>query len=426
MIAEPLVTDLRAAPDARRGPLAFVSRALILAAIPLAVWWVPLGIIPGAGNVTATDAVLALLWVLVAWRLLTGSAARVGTAAIALPLLAVLLGALAGIGAESSGSGINGRFEFALFMKRFGLAAILPLAAVLFRSPHMAAWTRAATLAAIGAQALFTLVPTLDVHLARPESWEPGIFGDRAIGLVTNPNDLAYTVIALAILHAAMLPVRPRVADRALLLAALAGAAICVVSSASRSGLLGAGSALVFAVLSRRIRLRTRIAVTAVVAATVAIGLSSTAVFEERVTRAYDEGSSEENVASRLDLQSIALRAALDHPLGVGYTGFEGAGARVSRNYELRGSDSLYFDTLLGAGFLGVVALLALLRTAWRHVGRASGGREIGATILKAGVVAFLVFGTAAVVPISVSSAPLFFSLVGAVAYLDPPDASDA
>ncbi len=404
--------------EARRGPVALLARALLLAAIPLALWWYPLGVIPAAGNVAASDAALVALWPLVAWRLLvTGGAASAALAPLAIMLLTVLMGLLAGIGAELSGSGIHGTYEFALFMKRFGLASILPVAALLFRSPGMSAWTRGVSAAALGAQALFTLVPSLQAHLVRPEDWDASVFGDRATGLVTNPNELAYTAVALLLLHAAMLPRHPRLLDRVLLLGAIVATGVCVVASASRSGLLGAGAALVYAMLSRRIHLWTRVAVVGFVAAFVAVGLASTAVFEERVSRAYAQGSSEENIASRLDLQGIALRASFANPLGVGYTGFEDAGATVSRKYALLGSDSLYVDTLLAAGFAGLLALLGLVFAGWVHVGRAAGPDERGARLLRAGLVAFLVFGTAAVVPISVASAPLFFSLLGAASF---------
>ena len=43
--------------------------------------------------------------------------------------------------------------------------------------------------------------------------------------------------------------------------------------------------------------------------------------------------------------------------------------------------------------------------------------------MLRAGVVAFLIFGTATVVPISVFLSPLFFQIVGAAAYPDEHDA---
>jgi hypothetical protein len=39
--------------------------------------------------------------------------------------------------------------------------------------------------------------------------------------------------------------------------------------------------------------------------------------------------------------------------------------------------------------------------------------------VLKGGLVAFLFFGTATVVPISVFLSPLFFSIVSAAAYAD-------
>ena len=82
-------------------------------------------------------------------------------------------------------------------------------------------------------------------------------------------------------------------------------------------------------------------------------------------------------------------------------------------------SDSVYLDTLLGAGFLGLACLLGLLHLAWRHVGRAAGPASRRGAVLKGGLLAFLCFGTATVVPISVFLSPLFFSIVGAATYVD-------
>lgn len=400
----------------RRGAVALAARLAILAAIPLACLWWPLGTIPAAGRVTLSDAVLFTLWVLSAWEVLLRAGSGVGARPIALVLLVVAIGALAGVGAAVTASRTHGTFEFALFMKRFGLAGILPLAAHVFRAQWMASGVRIVTTAAVAAQTLFTLHPPLQAYLVRPENYED-VFLGRATGLLTNPNDLAYSVVSLAILHGAATPWPARARDRALLLLVLTGAGICLVSAASRSGLLGSGAALLFLILLSRMRFWTKGALVAAAVLTVAVGFASTSVFEQRVSRAYREGRSEENVSSRLEMQWIAFRAFVDHPLGVGYTGLEDAGSSVSRKYDLKGSDSVYFDTLLGAGVLGLLALLWLFWTAWKHVA-GEARDDPRSRLLQAGILAYLVFGTAAVVPIAVSSAPLFFAIVASASFL--------
>jgi hypothetical protein len=405
-----------ATPSERRGPVASAARLALLAAIPLACFWWPIGTVPAAGRVTMSDAVLFALWLLSAWEVLVRGTSSMGPKAFELIALVIAVGVLAGIGAALSGSETHATFEFALFMKRFGLAGILPFAALLFRSRWMGAGVRVVTFAAVAAHTLFVLDPALQSHLIRPDDYED-VFLGRATGLLTNPNDLAYSVVALSILHAAAMPWPPRARDRALLLLVLAGAGFCLVSAASRSGLLGSGAAILFLIVASSLHVRTKLALVASAALVVAWGLSSTTVFEKRVSDAYTEGGSEENVSARLDMQWIAARASLDHPFGVGYTGFEDAGSAVSREYHLHGTDSVYFDTLLGAGFLGLLSLLSLFGIGWMHIS-SEAGQDPRARILHAGVLAFLVFGTAAVVPIAVSSAPLFFSIVASAAFL--------
>jgi hypothetical protein len=386
--------------------------------VPLCLVWLPLGSVP-AGNVTVSDAVLAGLWILTIWDLVTRGLSDVDPRTPAMLLLALGIGLLAAIGSELNTRGGKGAFEFFLLLKRFGLAAVLPLAAVRFRSRAMGGWMRGLTLVAIAGLVIFALVPELQAELPRPPEWDANGVGERATALLTNPNDLAYSVVALAILNAAFLPGRPQVMDRFLLAAALGGSGICLVLAASRSGLLGAAAALTIVLTSRRIRARTKAALAACSAIVVVVGLSTSDAFEQRVTRAYRQGSEEENVSSRLDAQRLALRASIRYPLGVGFTGYAEATRGITRNWTPPGADSVYVETLLGAGVLGLAALLTLFATAWRHVVRSAPPTGLRVRILQAGMVAFIVFGTASVIPIAVSVSPLFFSMVAAASYPD-------
>ncbi len=393
----------------RGGPVPFLARLLLLAVIPCSVVWFPVALTP-AGTIAGSDAILIALWALTAVDVVVAGTRRVDLYAPAIVLLAIGIAVLAAMGAEIARARAEGAFEFMLFMKRFGLAAIIPLCAARFGSPAMGAWTRLVTLALVALLVVFTLRPDLAELLPRPEEWERGA-AERATGLGTNPNDLAYAAIALAILHCAFLPRHSAPLARIALLAVLAGAALCVIASGSRSGLAGAVAAIGYLVVSRTIRARSKAFAIGWGVAAVLIGLSSSAVFRERMERVYQRGAQEENVAGRVYSQWSAVRASARYPLGVGFRNISWATRRTGAMYEIRTTDSVYLDTLVGAGYLGLVALLALLRSAWRHLAVSARDPRAAAT-LQSGLVAFFVFGAATVVPVSVFLSPLFFTIV--------------
>jgi O-antigen ligase len=399
----------RAAAPARapNATLALVGRALLVAIAPLSLVWIPMAGVPGLGNVAVVDAVLIALWAATAADLLMRGAGELELGPPILVVLATAIAALAGIGAELSRTG-RGVVEFLLFMKRFGLAAILPLAAARFRSPAVAAWTRAVVALTAAALAVSTFSPAVRDLVPRPAEWDPTAMGDRATGLLTNPNDLAYAAIALALLHAALLPRRGWLARLGFALT-LASSAVCVAAAGSRSATMGALAAVAFLLLSSAVRLQAKIVIV-LVGVALAFGLSASEVFTARLGQFFDRGVEEENVSSRLEAQMVAARASFERPFGVGFGAFPGAISRSMTAYAFTTTDSVYFDTLLGAGFLGLAALLALFVVAWRRAGRARGAAH--ARVLQAGLVAFFWFGTATVVPVSMFLAPLFFSFV--------------
>ena len=405
-VAGGLATAGSAVRSARRGLLPLAGRALLLASVPLSVVWIPVASVPGLGNVAASDLVLLGLWAAAALELTLRGARDVEGEPFVLLALAGALGLLAGLGAEVAGHEGTFVLETLLLMKRFGFAAILPLAAALFRSRGVARATRVLTVLCMAAMVLFTLRPELQAYLPRPSTWDPTAMDDRPTGLLTNANDLAYASVALAVLHAAFLPRGARLLERAALAGTLAGAAICVVSSGSRSGLIGSAGALAFLTLASGVRWRSKVVLLAISGVVIAVGLSSSPIFHERIERFYRQRLGDENVSSRLEAQWIAVQASVDHPLGVGYQNFLGATANLRRSYAFTTSDSVYVDTLLGAGVLGLLTLAALLAVTWGQASRRGGD---GRRIRQAGLVAFLLFGTAAVVPISVFLAPLFF-----------------
>ena len=414
-----------AIPTSRHGMLAFVGRVFLLATIPFSLIWVPLARVPGVGNVVVGDVAQIGLWVLTLMALLVRGRRdlELGLRTPLIAGLALLIAVLAGLGAELGRSGPP-LLESLTFMKRFGLSAIIPVSAVLFGSSGMGRWTRALTAIMIAMLVAFTFDPTLQDWLPRPENWDAdlAVSEQRATGSVTNPNDLAYASVALFMLHAAFLPRRAGIFDRVLLVAALAGSATCLISSGSRSGVMGAAGALLFVVLTSSLRIRVKVGLLLAAWLAVVAGLSYSVVFDRRLTGAYREGFAEENISSRLSGQWLALRTTFERPFGVGYAGIARASSRETSILQYGTSDSVYFDTLLGAGFLGLACLLALFRMGWRHIAVARPPDDPRAHVLKAGMVAFLLFGAATVVPISIFLSPLFFQLIGAASYPDPDD----
>jgi hypothetical protein len=403
------------APLVRSGALVFAARALLLASVAFSLLWVPI-IRIGSWTVAASDTALLGLWAITGFDLLTRGVRSLDGRTPSIALLAIAIALLAFIGAELNLSEGPRFLEIALFMKRFGLAAIIPLAATRFRSPSIAAWTRFITAVATAALTAFSLWPELATSLPRPDSFE-GINTDRAVGLGTDPNDLAYVAFATLILHGAFLPRPARIWDLLLLFAVLVGAAFCIVTSGSRSGLLGSTGALLYVLARSRIRPRVKIVLLGSFVAMLFLGLSASVVFSERVNRAYKSGIHEENLFARIEAQQTALRASLHYPFGVGFRNIRWATERAQAKFAILTTDNVYLDTLLGAGFPGLMALLLLFKASWKHVGSSGGGSQ-STSIFRAGIVAFLIFGLATVVPFSVFLAPLFFSIVSGASHV--------
>lgn len=396
-------------------PLGLTGRFLLLAVVPASVVWVPLARTP-AGTIALSDGILMALWAVTAAHLLVHGLSRLDLDASLLALLPALIAVLAAIGTSWTWVGGTGRQELMLFMKKFGLAAVIPAAATQFRAPGLTRAMRVTTVITVAALLAFVLFPQLADGLPQPESYGDSATSERSTGLGTNPNDLAYTAVGIAVLHAALLPQPLRAVDRGLLVAVLAGCAVCVVSSGSRSGLLGAAVALTYFVLASDLGRRSKLALLAGTAAAIAAGILANPVFEERLNRLAERGLAEQNLSTRIEAQGIALRTSARHPLGVGYKSIRRATQWASRGYTFDTTDSVYLDTLLGAGFCGLVALLGLFAKTWAYVARAGGRRRAA---LRAGLAAFLVFGLATVVPVSVFLAPLFFTIVSGPSHVE-------
>jgi O-antigen ligase len=135
------------------------------------------------------------------------------------------------------------------------------------------------------------------------------------------------------------------------------------------------------------------------------------------MTSVLEHGAKEDNVSSRLEAQYITAKAAVLNPLGVGYSNFRQATQTLATGggtfTYVEGSDSVYFDTLLGSGLAGLVTLLFLYRKCWRYLGAKNKTKDGPNRILRAACLAVFVFGTATIAPMSIFVAPTFFMLVG-------------
>jgi O-antigen ligase len=403
--------------------LSGAAQLLLLLLIPASVIWWPLATIPGFGMVTVSDALLIALWGITA--LSVGSRVRHDwqvRAAFAIALLPIVIGALAGLAAwNSSGRFSDATLELSLHLKKYGLAAILPLTFAALPLRRFALLARFVVPATLVASTLAALFPTIGDSLplaARQQHEETAYEAGRSGGFGGNPNDFAYLSIGLAVLYFALAPRRRGPLTVAMGMVVLAAASYDVVVSASRSGMVAGGVAILLVLLRWRGAPGLRVAAAVALAIAVAMGFKYSDAFTARTVRFFRQGVAEESIAARLATQRSAVATALDHPLGVGsrYTErpmqphLHGYGAYLGT------TDSLYLDTLLASGFLGLAALLAMLRRGWALIGGCPNDHR--RAFLQAGFLAFLTAGLATVSPASFFVAPTFF-LVVAVSSLD-------
>ena len=337
--------------------------------------------------------------------------------------LAVVPGVLAAVGATTFGDAGDPVKEFSVYMKRFGLAAVLPLAMNCYASPRLYRWSPIMLFVCILAMDLFSIFPDLrSILLIASLEADPSALGERAMGLISNPNDSAYIAIcAMAgVIATITLRKRPGFWMTLLMGSAVAGSLVNVVLSGSRSGLIALLAGLFYYILVSRSSSVRKSLIIGLFALSGCVGLSYSSEFKQRMESALTQQLGEESVESRLQAQYVALLATLKHPLGVGFLNFPQATARLSGGMvfaAVEGSDSVYFDTLLGAGFLGLAALLLLYSTCWKYL-RTSLHRPTEASlILRAGCIAISVFGLATTSPFSVFVSPVAFFMVGSCAF---------
>lgn len=421
---EPFVRNVPIPEGGIRGPgsalLRRMSVVLILLAIPASLVWVPLFDVPGAGNVALSDVMLSALWVLTLFRIrAVRGERRVLRSAVAIALLPLVVGALAAFGAFwFSGRLDSAILELSIVAKKYGLAAVIPVAVVSLPTASLATAARPVISLTLVANAVFAQFPAALNALPAATFLEARTIQEgRASGLIVNPNDLAYVSVGLAVIYFSLVPASG--SGRSFLTRALhAGVAIAaafnIIASGSRSGLVGAAVAAMFYFAASGAPVARRFLLVGAVLGVTTLGLAYSEVFAERVTRAYSEGFAEQNVAGRLDAQRAAAFACFEHPAGVGSRNVTDVVLPFlsSRSIFLGTTDSLYFDTLLTAGIGGLVALLALLWKCWCFLGYADSPHR--RHLLRSGFVAFAVIASASVAPASVAVAPTFFFLIAA------------
>ena len=408
------------APTLLASGLTLFAQSLVLAVVPASILWWPIYEQRGTGTLTIADFVMACLWLLaVPPYLLATSATADQRRAFLIHLTAMAPGVLAALSSVFWIGSDNISSEIFMHMKRFGLASAIPLAMTMCGSRQVLDWSQRVIWGCIALLTLSTLVPEIaDAMPVRTRIEDIAGLGKRAIGLITNPNDLAYLMVCGAVVLLAIQLAQRRMTTPQLLwvAAGTAAAGFSLVGTGSRSGVLGAAAAAAFYVLKGAGKTRQKICLLLALSAAAVCAVQFSEVFQERMQSVYAEGTGEINISSRFDAQEMAVRAAFLNPLGVGYGNFAMVTKQLSRGKfvsEVDGSDSAYVDTLLGAGFLGLASLLTCFALCYRYVSPTCPPERRPLTVLQCGAIAMFVFGLATVSPIAVFVSPMFFFMIG-------------
>lgn len=398
----------------RQTLLASVHGVLLLSVLPMAVLWIPLLASPDFGNFTVLDLVLALLWATTLIRLATkerwssseSRALRIAAYAVAIGLFGLLAAVL-------YGSATRLTSDLLQHGKRFGFPAILPLALLMCGRKELER-VRVAGVAALVFTVVSSYAPVAD---ALPIS-SIRMQDVRATGSLGNANELGYIAVfggVLGLSHMARTATaRGRVGVTCIGVLAVAAGLVGLTGSGSRSALVAAVGATIYIVFKRTLSLGKKVVVVAVLVGSVITGWQVSSVYQDRLRQVLEEKTGERSTSARMEMQEVALRAWLHHPLGIGFRNWEPATFEFSQSLYttgLRGSDSIYVDFLLSSGAFGFVCLLLCLRNCWR-LGRFDRA-PMERLYLNAGVIAAFCMGFATVCPASVCVAPFFFVVVG-------------
>src|ERR1035441_2342022 len=137
------------------------------------------------------------------------------------------------------------------------------------------------------------------------------------------------------------------------------------------------------------------------------VGWQVSSIYRDRMAGVLEQKIYEPSTFARIEAQEVAFRTWLQHPLGVGFSNMSTAASEFSQNAQsftvVTGSDSIYFDFLLGTGALGLLCIILCFRNCWMLADVRRVPME--AAYLKAGMLAAFCFGLATVSPASFSVA---------------------
>jgi len=396
-----------------------LHRLLLTLVLPFTVLWIPLVRNPGLGTLTILDCVLLLIWGTTLLYLGTqprrcssqNQAIRIAVYAFA-PALFGCLGAVL----FDSQSRLTP--EILQHAKRFGLPGIIPLA-MLMSPAKMVPRIRVVAIASLLTMVLIPFTPLTDLLPVNDVKTDlSGGKGDlRGRGSLSNPNDFGYVGLLGAVIglsHAAGVPGK-RFRRRLWATTAVFVGLVALVTSASRSAMAAAVAAVVYLVSYSQSSLAKKLRVLVIFITAILIGWQFSSIYRDRMAMTTEQTILEPSTFARIEAQSVAFRAWLHHPLGVGFGNMPAATSEFSENAQsftaVAGSDSIYFDFLLATGALGFLCLIRCFQNCWRLAGFRR--LSVQATYLKAGMVAAFVFGIATVAPASVFVAPFFFTIAG-------------
>jgi len=393
--------------------------ALLLSVFPCTVLWFPVFKSGTFGTLTLLDCVLLMLWcsssvTLLSFRRQTLVVRR----AVRVWVFALLAGSCSMLGSVAYGNTSNISVDLLHILKEFGFASILPLGVLL--APQRQA-RRLITVSLLASTSFNVLVQVAGLQHLLPIFAQ---FSDltlvqkfRPTGAVSNPNDYAYiSVLGFAFALASWLSLkRSTPLSRILLLMCLLICLYGVVTSGSRSAVLGAAVGGIYYLARGKDTLERRLGFTAVVALGLFLGWTQSTVFQQRMDSALTNRLDERNLEARIEAQVIALRTWFSSPLGVGTSNMPEATRPYAIDAEMvvavSGSDNIYVDFLLGSGVEGLVFLLLCLFTCWKLASTQRGSAR--ATVFQSAIIFVSSAGFATVAPASLFVAPFFFALVG-------------
>ena len=399
------------------GPL---SGWLMILVLPFVVLWVPLVRSPGFGTLTALDTVLWLLYGLTLLNL----ASQIRTSglqdrALRLVIWALLPALFECLGALVYNSESSLLYPALQHLKRFGAAAIIPLA-MLTVPRRFIPRIRIAAVVALLIMVFIPLTPLVDLLPVNDSRGGSDVaMESRSTGSLSNPNDFAYVALLTTLIglsHAAGAS-GTEFKRRAWAFCAVGAGLAGLVTSASRAGMVASVVAVIYVLTQTSLSHAKRLLAVTVVISTMLIGWQASAIYQGRMAQALDGEVTDASFLARIDAQVVAVRTWINHPLGVGFANMPTATAEYSRSQyfdQVGGSDSIYIDYLAAAGIFGLLSIIMCFSQCWRLVSFEN--TQASTMYLRAGVLSSFVFGMSTISPASVFVSPFFFALVGLAA----------